>query len=84
MGSLLIETAGGRFVDGLWSELAKLGGLWLQLVSWLVAEDGRALAALSAPLTPWLVLLLIVAGRALFPARYGNRLRTQRPSGGIR
>ena len=68
MSPLLIETAGQQFVDGLWAEIVKLGELWLHLVSWLIAENGRALVSLPEPLAPWLVLLLIVAGRALFPS----------------
>ncbi|MGD0273251.1 MAG: hypothetical protein ABSB96_05955 [Gaiellaceae bacterium] len=82
MSSLLIETVGRQFLNGLWTELVKLGQLWLHLVSWLIAENERVLASLSAPLAPWLVLLLIVAGRALLPALAHTHLRTQRPTGG--
>ena len=83
MGSLLIETAGQR-LDGLWTEFTKLGELWLQLVSWLITENGRVLASLSAPLAPWFVLLLIVAGRALLPTFAHTRLRTRRHTGSTR
>ncbi len=82
MSPLLIETAGQQFVDGLWAEIVKLGELWLHLVSWLIAENGRPLVSLSEPLAPWIVLLLIVAGRALSPAFTQTSPRTQRPTGG--
>ena len=81
MSSLLLETV-ERLVDELWTELARLGELWLQMVSWLIAENVRVLASLSAPLTLWLALLLIVAARALSPAFAHTRLRTQRRTGG--
>ena len=82
MSPLLIETAGRRLVDGLWTELVRLGELWLHLISWLIVENGRVLASPSARLAPWFVLLLIVAGRALSPASTRDHVRTQRPTGG--
>ena len=84
MSSLLIETAGREVVDGLCTELVRLGEHWLRLVSWLIEENGRAFASLSAPLALWLVLLAIVAVRALFPPFAGARLRMQPPTGGPR
>jgi len=84
VSSLFIETAGRQVLDGLWAEVGKLGQLWLHLVSWLIAENGRALASLSMPLAPWFVLLLIVAGRALLPTFADTCPGTQRPTGGTR
>jgi hypothetical protein len=72
-----IATALERLADVARGELARFGELWLRLVSWLVSENERVLGSLPAPSALWYVLVLLVAGRALFsPAlRAGRRQR---------
>jgi hypothetical protein len=84
VSSQYIGMAGRQVAAGLWAEIESFGELWLRLVSWLIDENGRALASLPSPLAPWLVLLAIVAGRALFLSLDRAQMGMQRPTGGTR
>lgn len=81
MGSTL-ETVGLWLAEVLRGELARLGGLCLRYLSWLLGLNRQLFDSLSSPLVIWLVLLSLMTARVLVtrPAR----LRTRRPIGGAR
>ncbi|HEY5160678.1 MAG TPA: hypothetical protein VII83_06355 [Gaiellaceae bacterium] len=85
MGSELTKTVASWIAERLWAELAGLGELWLRLIAWLVAENGRLLAPLEHSIAlllilPLYVLAVLVVGRGLGLLSP----RGQRPIGGMR
>ncbi len=77
-----LETLGLWLAGALWSELARLGELWLRLLSRFAGANGRVLDSLVDPLVLWLVLLSAVALRLLFSM--SARSVSQRPMGRTR
>ncbi|MGC9974900.1 MAG: hypothetical protein ABSC36_05890 [Gaiellaceae bacterium] len=80
--SSALETIGLWLAEVLRGELARLGGLCLRYLSWLLGLDRQLFDVLFDPLVIWLVLLSLLTVRVLVtrPAR----LRTRRPIGGAR
>jgi hypothetical protein len=77
-----LETLGLWLAGALWSELARLGELWIRLLARLEDVNGRALHSLTVPLVLWIALLSAVATYLLFSAP--ARLGAQRPIGRAR
>lgn len=80
--SSTLETVGLWLAEVLRDELARLGGLDLGYLSWLLGLNRQLVGVLFDPLIIWLVLLSLLIARVLVIRPL--RLRTRRPFGGAR